>query len=209
MKPYTLISVYDKTGIVEFAKRLSEQFQIVSTGGTYDILKKNGVEALRVSDLTQSPEILDGRVKTLHPMIHGRILAKRNKHKDEILRYGLTPIDLVVVNLYPFSETLKKTLNRESGLSSAETEDAVIEMIDIGGHTLIRAAAKNYEDVTVIVDPKDYSIENIEAKNRRNLARKAFRYIAEYDNVIAQWFEYKEVFKENVNNIVSEYDEEN
>ncbi len=181
-----LISTYDKKGIVEFARRLQMRgIEIVSSGGTARLLKTNGIAALPVEELTGFPEMLDGRVKTLHPRVHGGILARRDleSHQEQIRAHEIKPIDLVVVNLYPFEETAART-----GVTDAE----VIEMIDIGGPSLIRSAAKNHADVGVIVDPADYeeALAEIEADGclsadrRRRLATKAFEVTGLYDRAI-------------------------
>jgi len=147
-----LISVSDKNGIVEFAKKLDElKIEIISTGGTAKKLRENGLNVKDVSEITGFPECLDGRVKTLHPKIHGGLLALRNNknHMEEISKLSIEPIDIVVVNLYPFKETiLKENVNRKEA----------IENIDIGGPTMLRSAAKNYQSVSVVVDPSDYNI---------------------------------------------------
>jgi len=186
MKKRAIIGVSDKTGVVDFAKGLAEHgYEIVSTGGTYKLLKSGGVDALYVSDVTGFPEILDGRVKTLHPHIHGGILAVRDNpsHAATLSELGITSIDLVAVNLYPFKETIQK---------ENVTDDEAIENIDIGGPTMIRAAAKNHKYVTVAVDPADYSVildeisnGDISAETKRKLAAKAFRHTAAYDALIA------------------------
>lgn len=189
-KKYALISVYDKTGIEEFASELSKKgCEIISTGGTSKFLKKAGLKITDIADITGFPEILDGRVKTLHPKIYGGILAMRgNKdHETQLGEHGINPIDIVVCNLYPFEETI----GREGA-----TEDEIIENIDIGGVTLIRAAAKNYKYVTVVVQPEDYGavLEEIQKngstalETRRKLARKAFSRIYQYDEAIEKWF---------------------
>ena len=145
-----LISVSDKTGIVEFAKELeSIGVEIISTGGTYKKLKEEGIKAIEISELTDFPECLDGRVKTLHPKVHAGILAiRKNKdHMKQLEELNIDTIDFVVVNLYPFKETiLKEDVKREEA----------VENIDIGGPTMLRSSAKNYQDVTVITDPNDY-----------------------------------------------------
>ncbi len=149
-KKRALISVSDKTGVVEFAKALAELgFEIVSTGGTHKILEQHGIPVTGISDVTGFPECLDGRVKTLHPMVHAGILAMRSNedHMKQIDELGVTPIDVVAINLYPFKQTILKP--------DVTLEDA-IENIDIGGPTMIRAAAKNWQDVAVAVDPADY-----------------------------------------------------
>ena len=145
-----ILSVSDKTGIVDFAKELvALGFEVLSTGGTAKALKEAGVPVTGVSDVTGFPECLDGRVKTLHPMIHAGILAMRGnpEHMQQLEKLGVTPIDVVAINLYPFKQTILKP--------GVTLEDA-IENIDIGGPTMIRAAAKNWQDVSVIVDPADY-----------------------------------------------------
>jgi len=185
-----LISVFDKEGVVDFAKGLSAlDIEILSTGGTYRLLLENGVRAIEVSSYTGFPEILSGRVKTLHPFIHGGILAVRGNrgHEEEMSKCGIRPIDMVVVNLYPFEETVKKG----AGL------DEVIENIDIGGPSMIRAAAKNYRHVAVVVDPSDYDhiLNELKANNSElsesacfELARKAFATTARYEDAISNWF---------------------
>jgi len=188
-----LISVSDKSGIIEFAKGLSELgVEIISTGGTAKILREKGIPVKEVSDITGFPEMLDGRVKTLHPRIHAGILAVRSKkeHLEQLGKHGIEEIDLVVVNLYPFEQTISKKVFKH--------EDAV-ENIDIGGPTLIRAAAKNYESLGVVVDPADYSEVLTELKKNRSLplqsrerlATKAFQHTARYDALIAGYFEKK------------------
>ncbi|HVY36622.1 MAG TPA: bifunctional phosphoribosylaminoimidazolecarboxamide formyltransferase/IMP cyclohydrolase [Polyangia bacterium] len=180
-----LISVSDKTGVVDLARRLSRAgLEILSTGGTARALAEAGVPVREVSDFTGAPEILDGRVKTLHPRVHGGILGRPTaKHRAEMQQAGLVPIDLVVVNLYPFRETVAR---------GAPFED-VIENIDIGGPAMIRSSAKNHERVAVLVDPADYAavlgeIEaegEVSAATRFRLARKAFAHTAAYDGAIA------------------------
>lgn len=145
-----ILSVYNKAGIVEFAEGLSAlSVEILSTGGTYRLLKEAGIPVKEVAEETGFPEMLGGRVKTLHPRIHGGILGKRDdpKHIAQMAQQGITAIDLVAVNLYPFEETIAKP---------NVTLDEAIEQIDIGGPTMLRSAAKNYKDVTVICDPNDY-----------------------------------------------------
>lgn len=185
-----LISVSDKRGLVDFAKELHYMgVEILSTGGTAKVLKDSGIEVKDVSQHTGFPEIMDGRVKTLHPLIHGGILARRDKKEDleAMERLGILPIDMVVVNLYPFEATVKK-----EGVSL----ETAIENIDIGGPTLLRASAKNYRDVIVIVDPDDYSsvIEDIKKgglsiEKRFELARKVFSHTARYDALIADYLD--------------------
>lgn len=185
-----LISVFDKEGIVEFALELKKLgWEIISTGGTSRTLRETGIDVINVEDITDFPEILDGRVKTLNPYIHGGLLYKRENpsHIKTIKDMNIGPIDMVVNNLYPFEETINKP-----GVNHEE----IIENIDIGGPSMIRAAAKNYEYVTVIVDPKDYEIvieelrENNETRlfTRRYLARKVFNYTAYYDTLISNYF---------------------
>jgi len=184
-----LISVSDKTGVADFAKGLSKLgVEILSTGGTAIFLKKSGVKIREVSDVTGFPEMLDGRVKTLHPFIHAGILAKRKekKHMDTLKKHGIGTIDLLVCNLYPFEETIKKP--------KVSMED-VIENIDIGGPTLIRAAAKNHQGVIVLTNPKQYnsvlktlkSKKDLNKKEREKLAIEAFTHTAQYDAIISKY----------------------
>lgn len=180
-----LISVYDKTGIVDFAKELNQLgIEIIATSGTLDILKKGGVQLVKhVSDVTKFPEILDGRVKTEHPKLIGGILALRNRkeHINELKKLEIQPIDMVVCNLYP----LKRAINRGLDLKT------IVENIDIGGSNLIRAAAKNFEDVVVIINPEKYhqvlhelNGGNVSLETRSMLAIDAFRETARYDYTI-------------------------
>jgi phosphoribosylaminoimidazolecarboxamide formyltransferase / IMP cyclohydrolase len=185
-----LISVSDKTGIVEFAQALSQcGVTILSTGGTAKELKNAGIDVIEVSDYTGFPEMLDGRVKTLHPKIHAGILAQRDlpAHMEIMEKMSFSAIELVVVNLYPFSKTIAKV--------SSSLEEA-IENIDIGGPTMVRAAAKNYKNVTVVTDPEDYnSVLNeirsndciVSQEYRFHLACKAFSHTAAYDSVISNY----------------------
>ena len=184
-----LLSVSDKAGLAGLGKSLAEAgFEMVSTGGTGAALADAGLPVTQVADLTGSPEILDGRVKTLHPKIHGAILARRglDSHLAELAEHGIEPIDLVVVNLYPFVETVTGT--------DATLEEA-LENVDIGGPTLLRAAAKNFPDVLVVVDPDDYgwlgerlgSREPVTLDERRGLARKAFQHVALYDSAVSRY----------------------
>ncbi|MCL2357795.1 MAG: bifunctional phosphoribosylaminoimidazolecarboxamide formyltransferase/IMP cyclohydrolase [Defluviitaleaceae bacterium] len=187
MKKRALISVSDKTGVLEFAKGLAAHgYEIVSTGGTFELLKDAG--AINISDVTGFPEIMDGRVKTLHPAIHGGLLAVRDNpaHTETLAAHGIVPIDIVAVNLYPFKATISKP-----GVSEAEA----VENIDIGGPSMIRSAAKNMASVTVVVDPADYEKilaeiagGEVTADTRRALAAKAFRHTAAYDALIAAYF---------------------
>jgi phosphoribosylaminoimidazolecarboxamide formyltransferase/IMP cyclohydrolase len=187
--PVALLSVSDKTGLVDFARGLSALgWELVSTGGTAKALRGAGLAARDISELTGFPEILDGRVKTLHPKVHGGLLARRDRpeHLSVAAEHGIAPIDLVAVNLYPFRETAARP-----GIASEE----VIEQIDIGGPSMVRSAAKNFESVTVIVDPADYArvLATLEASDddrelRRDLAEKAYAHTASYDAAIAAWF---------------------
>ena len=184
-----LISVSDKTGVVEFAKNLQELgIEIISTGGTHKALENAGVKVTGISEVTGFPECLDGRVKTLHPKIHAGILAIRSNpnHMKQLADLNVEPIDIVAVNLYPFKQTiLKDTVTREEA----------IENIDIGGPTMLRSAAKNYQDVAVVVDPADYSkiIEELREKNEVSadtkfyLCSKVFEHTAHYDALIASY----------------------
>ena len=161
-----LISVFYKEGIVEFASEIEKLgWEIISTGGTYRILKEAGIKVMEVEDVTNFPEILDGRVKTLNPYIHGGLLYRRDddNHVKTIEDMKINPIDIVINNLYPFEETINK---------SDVTHEEIIENIDIGGPSMIRAAAKNYKDVTVIVDPSDYEIVLRELKRIMKLPSK-------------------------------------
>jgi phosphoribosylaminoimidazolecarboxamide formyltransferase/IMP cyclohydrolase len=184
-----LVSTYRKDGLVSFCRELSALgVEIVSSGGTASLLASSGVPAIAVSDHTGFPEMLDGRVKTLHPRIHAGILAVRSnpEHVRDLERTGIPPIDLVVVNLYPFEETARRP--------GASFED-VVEMIDVGGPAMVRAAAKNHAHVGVVVDPADYDAVLGELRasgrladdTRRRLAAKAFRHTADYDASIASW----------------------
>ncbi|MCZ0755938.1 bifunctional phosphoribosylaminoimidazolecarboxamide formyltransferase/IMP cyclohydrolase [Anoxybacillus sp. J5B_2022] len=184
-----LLSVSNKEGIVSLAKQLVELgVEIISTGGTKKALEQEGIPVISISDVTGFPEILDGRVKTLHPMIHGGLLAIRDDehHLEQLKKHGIQPIDLVVVNLYPFQQTIAK-----QDVTFAEA----IENIDIGGPTMLRAAAKNHQDVTVVVDPADYETVLQELKEngavskatKLKLAAKVFRHTAAYDAMIAEY----------------------
>ena len=193
MTKRALISVSDKTNIVEFAKGLEKHgFEVISTGGTYTHLKNNGVSCISIEDVTHFPEILEGRVKTLHPKIHGGLLSKRGNelHNKHVAENNIEYIDLVCVNLYPFEATVKK-----EGVSEAE----IIENIDIGGPSMLRSAAKNFNDVTVVTDINDYEkvLEELEQggityETRRALAIKVFNTTASYDAAIANYFNKKD-----------------
>ncbi len=192
-----LISVSDKTGIVDFAKGLRKYgVTIISTGGTAQALADAGIEVVKVSDVTGFPEILDGRVKTLHPKIHGALLARRDisGHLEQLGEYGIEPIDLVVVNLYPFQETISKP---------DVTFEEAVENIDIGGPTMIRSAAKNMEAVAVVVSPGRYNEVldemgknggELQSQTRRDLAKEAFSHTADYDEAIHAYLEGEQDF---------------
>ena len=193
MTKRALISVSDKTNIVEFAKGLEKHgFEVISTGGTYTHLKNNGVSCISIEDVTHFPEILEGRVKTLHPKIHGGLLSKRGNelHNEHVAENNIEYIDLVCVNLYPFEATVKK-----EGVS----EEEIIENIDIGGPSMLRSAAKNFNDVAVVTDINDYAkiLEELEKggisyETRRALAIKVFNTTASYDAAIANYFNKKD-----------------
>ena len=186
-----LISLTDKSGCEDFAGALAAMgIEIVSTGGTAKKLRGNGIVVTEVSDFTGFPEMLDGRVKTLHPLIHGGILNQRDnaEHRQQCAAHGIKPIDIVAVNLYAFTQTV--------AAPDCTLADA-IENIDIGGPTLLRASAKNFHDVTVIIDPTDYpqvlselhSMGNTTLATRFRLACKVFELTASYDAAIAQWLQ--------------------
>ena len=182
-----LISVSDKTGIVEFAKDLAALgFEIISTGGTYKLLQEEGIKALEISEVTKFPEMFDGRVKTLNPMIHGGILHRRDlpAHVQVAKEHGIEGIDLVCVNLYPFKETIAKT----------DDFDDIIENIDIGGPAMVRSAAKNFDSVIIVTDVADYDLVLNNLKNntntvefRRDMMIKAYEHTAAYDSMIANY----------------------
>ena len=182
-----LISVSDKTNILSFAQGLSNfNIEIISTGGTAQLLRENGIPVIEVSDYTGYPEMMSGRLKTLHPRIHGGILARRQQDQFEIQKMGIHPIDLVVVNLYPFEQF---------AASLDSTPEKVIENIDIGGPTMLRAAAKNHSEVTVVVNSEDYktvldeleSLDGVSATTRVRLAKVAFSHTAQYDGAISNY----------------------
>lgn len=182
-----LISVSDKSGVVEFAKGLEALgWEILSTGGTYKVLKENGIKALEVSEYTKSPEMFDGRVKTLHPKIHGGILHRRDikEHVEDAKKHDIDAIDLVCVNLYPFKATIKRT----------DDFDEIIENIDIGGPAMVRSAAKNHASVLILTDAKDYGLtleklqnNSVDLEFRRYLMIKAYEHTASYDSMIANY----------------------
>ena len=190
MNYYALLSVSDKTGIVDFAEGLVRAgYTLISSGGTHAVLQAEGIPVMRVSDYTGSPEILDGRVKTLHPKIHGCILAQRgnSSHDLDLKVNRIELIDIVAVNLYPFKETVAKP---------DVTFEEAIENIDIGGPSMVRSAAKNFKDVAVLTNPAQYGIYldsikgNISIKPetlRRQFMLEAFKHTAEYDAAISTW----------------------
>src|SRR5499425_3725619 len=185
-----LLSVSDKTGLIEFARALAGHgVELISTGGTAKAIAAAGLKVRDVSELTGFPEMMDGRVKTLHPKVHGGLLAIRtnSEHAEAMKAHGIAPIDLLVVNLYPFEATVDKGAGFEE----------CIENIDIGGPAMIRAAAKNHDDVAVVVEANDYQavLDELAAKDgsttlglRRRLAAKAYARTAAYDAAIANWF---------------------
>ena len=191
MAPVALLSVSDKTGIVPLAEALHRVhgYQLLSSGGTAKVLETAGLPVTRVSEHTGAPEILGGRVKTLHPRVHGGILAKRNdaSHQADLEQQNIAPIDVVVVNLYPFRETVSKP---------DVTWEQAIENIDIGGPAMVRAAAKNHADVAVLTSPSQYdsvlaalqdSAGRVPPELRRQLALEAFQHTAAYDTAISTW----------------------
>jgi phosphoribosylaminoimidazolecarboxamide formyltransferase/IMP cyclohydrolase len=192
MANYALLSVSNKTGIVDFARSLVDYgYTIISSGGTHAVIQAEGIPVMRVSDYTGSPEILDGRVKTLHPKIHGGILAQRDNASHDLDRKvnRIELIDIVAVNLYPFKETVAKP--------DVTLEDA-IENIDIGGPSMVRSAAKNYKNVAVMTNPHQYGIYMDSIKGnltikpetlREQFMVEAFRHTAEYDTTINKWME--------------------
>ena len=185
-----LLSVFDKTGLVELAEALHKRgVVLISTGGSRAALEKAGIPVMDISEVTGFPEMMDGRVKTLHPKVHGGLLAMRGnpEHEAALLAHGIAPIDLLVGNLYPFRETLARGADFET----------IIENIDIGGPAMLRSSAKNHDGVCVVVDPRDYEalLAELDAHNgetravfRRSLAAKAFGHTAAYDRAISEWF---------------------
>ena len=187
-----ILSVSDKTGLGELANHLDQLgVKMYSTGGTFRALQEAGVKVTPIPELTQFPEIMDGRVKTLHPTVFAGILARRSNPKDmdTISAHDIAPVDMVVVNLYPFREVVKRP----------DAEEAeIIENIDIGGPSMLRAAAKNFQDVAAVVDPTDYGTiidelvktgGSLTLETRRRLAGKVFKHTMEYDTAIAKFFE--------------------
>ncbi|SFB23598.1 MULTISPECIES: bifunctional phosphoribosylaminoimidazolecarboxamide formyltransferase/IMP cyclohydrolase [unclassified Bacillus (in: firmicutes)] len=207
MKKRALISVSEKSGVVEFAAQLEELgFEILSTGGTKKTLQENGIAVKSVSEVTGFPEILEGRVKTLHPMIHGGLLAKADEpsHQAQLEEHGIVPIGIVCVNLYPFKKTI--------AIPGTTFEEA-IEQIDIGGPAMLRASAKNHQYVTVTVDPADYPAiisqlkedGAVDMATRQKLAAKVFRHTAAYDALIAEYMTEK-AKEENPENLTLTYE---
>ena len=193
-----LLSVSDKTGIVELGQALAAQgVELVSTGGTATALRTAGLEVRDISDLTGFPEMMDGRVKTLHPKVHGGLLSVRTnpEHQASMAEHAIVPIDLVVVNLYPFAATVAKGADR----------DEIIENIDIGGPSMVRSAAKNHESVAIVTDPADYALVmggTTTLEQRRSFAAKAYAATAAYDAMISSWFAFAdqgEAFPETLN----------
>ncbi|RDY26156.1 bifunctional phosphoribosylaminoimidazolecarboxamide formyltransferase/IMP cyclohydrolase PurH [Romboutsia weinsteinii] len=188
MSKRALISVTDKTGVVDFARELNNLgYEVISTGNTFKILQENGVDAIQIDDVTRFPEMLDGRVKTLNPYIHGGILYKRDdaNHVKTVNEYKIRSIDLVAVNLYDFEGTLK----------AGKSHEEMIENIDIGGPSMIRSAAKNYKDVTIVVDTNDYDMiieklknNDLTLEDRKRLSYKAFSTTGRYDALISSYF---------------------
>lgn len=189
MSKRALISVWDKTGVVELARALADAgYELISSGGTAASLRDAGLSVREVSEITKFPEMLDGRVKTLHPAVHAGLLADRTKsdHMATLAEHGIEPIDVVVANLYPF----------DSKVTASTPEPEAVELIDVGGPTMTRAAAKNFASVTIVCDPSDYRAlaeevraGEISARTRRRLAAKAFRRLSEYDAAVASYLE--------------------
>jgi phosphoribosylaminoimidazolecarboxamide formyltransferase/IMP cyclohydrolase len=191
-----IISVTDKTGVVDFAKSLSKfGVQILSTGGTARVLRDGGISVMEISEYTGFPEMMDGRIKTLHPKVHGGLLGRRDKpeHVSMMKEHGIENVDLVVVNLYQFEKTVEK---------EGVTLEEAIENIDIGGPAMLRSSAKNFNDVTVVVDPSDYIavLKEMEEtggttslKTRFRLAKKVFRLTHGYDGAISRYLEKVEI----------------
>ena len=186
-KKRAIVSVFDKTGVVELCRFLHRRdWEILSTGGTAAALREAGIPVLDISEVTGFPEMLEGRVKTLHPRVHAGILARPvEAHMETLRRHDIVPVDLVVVNLYPFAATIAKP---------DVTREEAVEMIDIGGPTMLRAAAKNHERVTVVCDPDDYArvigwigAGEIPAAARWECARKVFEHTAAYDAAVRDW----------------------
>lgn len=187
MSRRAILSVYDKTGLVDMGQALATMgWELVASGGTAGALRQVGLDVLDVSEVTGAPEMLGGRVKTLHPVVHGGILARQTEvDREELARLGIPYVDLVVCNLYPFVKTVS-----QPGVTVAEA----VEQIDIGGVTLLRAAAKNFGRVTVVCDPADYGMvldglraDTLGEAQRRQLALKAFAHTRDYDTAVATY----------------------
>jgi len=184
--PLALLSVSDKTGLVPFARQLAELgFGLLSTGGTESALAAAGVPVRSVASYTGSPEVMDGRVKTLHPRVHGGLLARADRDAADLARLGAELIDVVAVNLYPFEKTLE---------NPASSFDDLVENIDIGGPAMLRSSAKNHARVTVVCDAADYELViaelregGVRPETRRRLAAKVFAHTATYDGAITRW----------------------
>ena len=197
-----LISVWDKTGLIDFARGLAALgLELVASGGSAKALADAGLAVTQVDDITGHPEILGGRVKTLHPVVHGGILARPTpEHLGELATHGIVPIDVVVCNLYPFQATISKP-----GITELEA----IEQIDIGGVTLLRAAAKNHERVAIVCDPADYSavLEGLKGGAddafRKRLALKAFQHTATYDTAISIWLQTRIEGEQDLPNVLA------
>ncbi|MCX8011084.1 MAG: bifunctional phosphoribosylaminoimidazolecarboxamide formyltransferase/IMP cyclohydrolase, partial [Ignavibacteria bacterium] len=201
-----LVSVFDKEGLVEFCKELKKfEINIYSTGGTYEYLKSSNIDVKSVSEITELPSLLDGRVKTLHPFIHSAILADKNseKHLKELESLGIQPFDLVVINFYPFESAVQ---------NPNATEDELVEKIDIGGPTMVRSSAKNFGSVCVLCDKSQYqdfllelkeNVGSISFSSRRKFASLAFQRICEYDSAISNYFNKDEVYNFNLSKAMS------
>ncbi len=202
-----LLSVSDKSGLIPFAKNLVELgYELVSTGGTHKVLIDAGLDVISIDEVTDFPEMLDGRVKTLHPRVHAGLLARRDlpEHMAKLAEFDITPIDMVVVNLYPFKSTIQK-----EGVTEAEA----IENIDIGGPSMLRSAAKNFASVLPIVDPKDYDVVvnklkagEVDREYRKSLAAKVFQHTASYDALIANYLT-ETSFPENLTLAYEKFDD--
>ena len=203
MEKFAIVSVYDKTGLVPFVKALIDHgIQILSTGGTAKFLAEQGIPLASIDSYTGHPEILDGRVKTLHPKVHGGILARRSRKDDleQLVKNDISLIDYVVVNLYPFTDKLRELEERGQIAADAAGHDSMLEFIDIGGPTMIRAAAKNYKDVVPLCSPSDYDTVlrelsiagEVAPETRQRLAGKVFTTMAAYDASIARFFSLRE-----------------
>lgn len=202
-----LLSVSDKSGLIPFAKNLVELgYELVSTGGTHKVLVDGGLDVISIDEVTDFPEMLDGRVKTLHPRVHAGLLARRDlpEHMAKLAEFDITPIDMVVVNLYPFKSTIQK-----EGVTEAEA----IENIDIGGPSMLRSAAKNFASVLPIVDPKDYDVVvnklkagEVDREYRKSLAAKVFQHTASYDALIANYLT-ETSFPENLTLAYEKFDD--